>query len=118
MKNLDGYKQKLEEELKTLEAELKSVGRVNPSNPADWEPVPEKMDILASDQNEVADSMEAFEENAAILKQLEIRYNEVKSALKRIAEGAYGNCAVGGEAIEEDRLNANPAATTCKRHMG
>jgi RNA polymerase-binding transcription factor DksA len=51
---------------------------------------------------------------------LEVRYNEIKSALKKIEEsapGAYGLCEVGGEQIEEDRLEANPAARTCKAHM-
>ena len=72
----------IEEELKKVESELKTVGRKNPDNPADWEPVPEKMDISPADDNEVADSIESYEENAAILKQLEIRYNELKSAFE------------------------------------
>ncbi|MBI2096268.1 MAG: TraR/DksA C4-type zinc finger protein [Candidatus Taylorbacteria bacterium] len=112
------YKQKLFEEIKTLEDELKSVGRRNPANPADWEATPERgWDALPADENEVADSIEEFEENSAILKQLEIRYNEVKNALKRVEDGTYGICVVGGEEIEADRLEANPAATTCKKHM-
>lgn len=111
------FKKKLEDELKILETDLATIGRRNPRNPADWEPVPEKMDVLQSDQNEVADSIEAFEENSAVLKQLEIRYNEVKTALERIKDGAYGRCNVGGEEIEIERLHANPAATTCKKHM-
>ena len=100
-----------------LEAELKTVGRVNPDNPKDWEPIPEKMDILASDDNEVADSIEAFEENTAILKELEIRYNDVKRALGKITDGSYGICETGKEPIEKERLEANPAARTCKKHL-
>ena len=76
------YGSLIEEELKKVESELKTVGRKNPDNPADWEPVPEKMDISPADDNEVADSIESYEENAAILKQLEIRYNELKSAFE------------------------------------
>lgn len=111
------FKEKLVEELEKVETELKTVGRINPDNPADWEPTPEKGEVLASDRDEVADSIEAFEDNAAILKQLEIRYNEIKTALAKIEKGEYGVCEVCGAKIEETRLEANPAARTCKAHM-
>lgn len=110
-------KEKLEKELATLEGELKTIGRKNPDNKADWEPVPEKMDILPADSNEVADSLEAFEENTAIVKQLEIRYNEVRGALAKIKNGNYGICEKCGEPIEIARLEANPAAPTCIKHI-
>lgn len=116
-KHTDYYASLLTEELKKLEAELKSVGRKNPENPADWEPLPERLDILPADENEVADSIEGYEENTAILKQLEIRYNEVKRAIDRIKNGTYGHCTVCGSDIETDRLEANPAAETCKKHL-
>jgi len=108
---------KLEKELEKLDGELKTVSRRNPDNKEDWEPVPEKIDALPSDSTEVADSIELFEENTAIAKQLEIRYNEVKRALEKIKTGKYGVCEIGGEQIEADRLLANPAAKTCKKHM-
>ncbi len=111
------YKIKLEVELARLDAELKTVGRKNPTNPDDWEPVPSKMDTDPADENEVADSIEEFEDNAGILKQLEIQYNVVKDALKRISENKFGVCGVCKNEIEADRLNANPSATTCKKHM-
>ena len=110
-------KTKLETELRKLEAELKSIGRRNPSNKEDWEATGATMDILPSDPNEVADSIEEYETRSAELKELEIRYNEVKTALQRIERGTYGTCLIGGEPIEPERLEANPAATTCKKHM-
>lgn len=115
--NTEYFQKKLEKELGELEAELRSVGQINPDNPQDWEAKPADMDILKSDSNEVADNIEEFEENSAILKQLEIRLNEVKAALKKIKEGKFGKCEVGGEPIEADRLEANPAAATCKKHV-
>lgn len=114
---INKYRQQIEAELKQVETELKTVGRTNPDNPADWEAVPDKMDISPADNNEVADSIEDYEENTAILKQLEIRYNELKNALKQMDVGKYGVCEIGGEIIESERLDANPAATTCKLHM-
>lgn len=111
------FKEKLEKELQVLEGELKSVGRKNPSNPSDWEATPRKMDVLASDEGDVADNIEAYEDNAGILKQLEIRYNEVKSALERIESGKFGICKVDGGEIEAERLEANTAAEVCKQHI-
>jgi RNA polymerase-binding transcription factor DksA len=113
----DQLKEKLQSELEQLEKELESIGRRNPENPNDWQALPSKMDALPADENEVADTIEEFEGNTAILKQLEIRYNEVRQALARLESNTYGTCEVCGKAIEEDRLSANPAATTCKEHM-
>lgn len=106
----------LSEEKNTLEAELLSLGRRNPSNPADWEALPQGTGQEA-DPNDAADLIEGYEENTAILKDLEIRYNEVTSALARIEAGTYGVCEISGEAIEAERLAADPAARTCKEHM-
>lgn len=111
------YKTLLEAELKTVEGELKTVGRRNPANPNDWQATPNKGDIDEADENITADKIENFEGNSAILKQLETRYNEVRAALLRIAKGTYGVCDVCKKPIEEKRLEANPAATTCMAHM-
>jgi len=115
---LDGFKQKLETEKTLLEAELASVGRVNPEHPTDWEATASNTDTQRADENEVADNMEELENNTAILKQLEVRYNEVIRALDKIEAGTFGVCEVSGEQIELDRLEANPAARTSKAHMG
>lgn len=111
------YKKELETELKKLEGELQSVGRKNPNNPDDWEPVQGETNIDPADRNELADTIEQYEENSAILKELETRYNNVKRALTKIDEGVFGVCEISGEQIEVDRLDANPAARTCKAHM-
>ncbi|MDO8575494.1 MAG: TraR/DksA C4-type zinc finger protein [bacterium] len=113
---LELIKSKLEEEMKNLEEELKTVGRINPNNPNDWEPVPGNIDIDSADENELADKVGVFEENSAILKQLEIQYNDVKKALLKIEDGTFGKCEVCGEMIEKERLVANPSAKTCKTH--
>jgi RNA polymerase-binding transcription factor DksA len=111
------FKDKLEKEFKTLEAELRSVGHRNPDNPKDWEPSSGEVDINASDAADIADNIESYESNTAILKPLEIQYNDVKLALDKIKNGTYGTCEIGGESIEKSRLEANPAARTCVAHM-
>ncbi len=115
--NTDEFKQKLEEELAVVTKELESVGRRNPDNPADWEATAGNLDILESDRNEAADRIEEYETNTGILKELETRFNNIKDALKRIEDSTYGICEVGGEEIEIERLQANPAATTCLKHL-
>lgn len=111
-KDIEHFKGKLKEEMKNLVGELKTVGRINPDNPEDWEPTKADFNIPESDKNDVADEIEEYEERSAILKQLEIRYNEIKNALKKIEDGNYGICEISGEEIPRDRLEANPSART------
>lgn len=44
------------------------------------------------------------------------RLREVDAALARLAAGTYGTCAVGGEPVDDARLEARPTATTCVAH--
>ena len=116
------YKKKLEAELKLLESEMSKIARRNPSNPNDWEPIEVKMDSddfqEEADPTDVADNVENFEENRAVLMRLEPKYNDVKDALEKIKNGTYGICEIGGEddEIPEERLMANPAAKNCIWH--
>jgi len=110
------FKKVLEDELKLLENELNSVGRKNPDNPKDWEAEPDEEAQPSADSIDYADEIEEFEGNTAILKELEVRYNEVKKALEKMKDGTYGICDVCGKEIPEARLGANPAATTCLEH--
>lgn len=116
--NTQHFKDLLLKEAKLLETELASIGRKNPDQKGDWEAVATSLDEDNADEFDVADDLEQFENNKAELNQLEIQLNNVKSALKKIEDGTYGICNVGGEEIEEDRLEANPSAETCKAHMG
>lgn len=111
------YKEKLEQEKNKLEQELATVGQKNPSNASDWQGREPDLDTDPADEEELADAKEGFETNSAIVDQLEIRLLEVTTALGKIEVGTFGICTVCGEHIEEDRLNANPAAPTCKKHM-
>ena len=111
------FKDMLSKEAGLLETELATIGRKNPGQSSDWEAVEPEVDRDRADGTEVADNIEQYENNSAILDQLEIRLKEVRNALEKIEKGKYGICEVSGEQIELDRLEANPAATTCKLHM-
>lgn len=110
------FKSKLEEEQKRLEKEMGSVGRPNPEVPGDWEPIPAAVGS-EPDPIDQADITSSIEENSAILADLEARYAHVRDALERIEGGTYGICEVCGKPIEDARLAADPAATTCKAHL-
>ena len=109
---IDKFKKLLELELSELEESLSKIGRRNPKNPNDWEAIPEKWDTTGADSNESSDRIEEFEENSAKLKQLEIRYNNVKKALGKIENGTYGKDEIDGSDIPLERLEANPSART------
>ncbi len=113
---LKPFKEKLEAEKQKLESQMGIIGRKNPSVPGDWEPVPSETG-MESDLADQADVVMSRESNTAILADLEARYDTVLSALERIEKRKYGKCEVGGEEIEQARLEADPAATTCMKHL-
>jgi len=114
--NTEPYKVKLAGEKLKLETEMGSVGRRNPAVPDDWEAVPSEVGMEA-DLADQADVLMSGEGNAAILADLEARYDTVIEALRRIEKDTYGVCEVCGNAIEEKRLEADPAATTCIKDL-
>lgn len=116
MIDIKHFKDLLLDEKRELETELKSIGRRNPNNKGDWEAVEPEVGADSADVNEVADEIEAYEENSAVLKQEEIQYNNVVAALKKIEVGTYGKCEIGGEEIPVERLEAEPSAKTCMNH--
>ncbi len=113
---IEQFKIKLEEEKVKLETEMASVGRKNPSVPGDWEPVPSETGSEA-DLMDQADVVMSRESNTAILADLEARYDTVLAALTRIEKNTYGKCEVCGKDIEDARLEADHAATTCIDHL-
>lgn len=111
------YKTKLEEEKKLLEEELKTMGRVDKTG--DWQATPENETFIQEvpDEADMADRSEDFEERSSKLDLLEKRLNDINTALNKIIENNYGICEKCGGKIEEDRLDVNPAAKTCKECM-
>jgi len=111
------FKGKLEKEKKLVEKELEKIGKRNPDNLSDWEASPNIKDTSQADENTLADSMEDYGENLAIVNTLEGRYQDIKSGLDKIKHGNYGICQVCKKEISAERLEANPAARTCRTHM-
>jgi RNA polymerase-binding transcription factor DksA len=108
-------KQKLEAELVRVEGELKDLGWEDTQG--QWEADAGEIDTTATQQDEIADRIEAFEERGGEMDALEVQWKNIKRALEKIEAGEYGICEVSGEEIEADRLEANPSARTCVLHM-
>lgn len=109
-------KEKLEKERDLLMEELKDMGRLNPET-GEWEATPEEQDFPQSDLNEMADRFEDFEARSSMMKTLEPRLNNILKALKGLNKDSFGKCEVCKKDIEKARLDANPAARTCKEHL-
>lgn len=109
-------KVKLEEERDTLLEQMKDFGRLNPET-LEWEATPEEMDVPESDQNDMADRFEDFEARSSMIKALEPRLNDVLAALKGLNRVSFAKCIVCKKDIEVARMEANPAAQTCKKHL-
>lgn len=108
--NIEYFKEKLLEEKKILIEEIEGLGVVKVA--------PGNFDAKADDTTDIAENIELanmFEVEQtkdAVLDQLENRLMDIDLALNKIEKGVYGICEVSGELIEENRLEANPAART------
>lgn len=118
MINTEEIKEKLLLEKQELLDEISTLGVSDSSKPGGYtakETTSDPLDV--PDEVDLASEMENFSNNEAILKELEQRLESVDEALVRIETGVYGKCKVCGKDIEEDRIMANLAASTCKEHM-
>jgi RNA polymerase-binding transcription factor DksA len=109
-------KEKLEIERDVLLGQIRDIGKLNPET-NEWEAIPEERDSRESDQNDMADRFEDFEARSIMIKVLETRLNNILSALKGLNRESFGRCEVCKKDIEMDRMEVNPAAKTCKKHL-
>ncbi len=116
---LKHYNELLVKEMDQMKEELSRLGIKNPED-GDWGAVLGSMNSAdKADPNTQADRDEEFLERANVLGEIETRYRELADALTKINDEPekYGICEVSGQPIEDDRLEANPAARTCKANM-
>ena len=110
-------KEKLEKERDILFEQMKDMGKLN-TETGEWEAIPEELEFPTSDENDKADRFEDFEARRSMIRTLEPRLNNILKALKNLHKESFGKCEVCQKDIEMARLEANPAATTCKKHLG
>jgi DnaK suppressor protein len=98
---LDRMKEKLNEERERLSEELLSFN-------AHTE--------MGDDMDDNAQEVSVDEANQDIITQLKEDISKIDESLTKIDAGTYGVCAVGGEEINEERLEVLPWAETCVEH--
>jgi RNA polymerase-binding transcription factor DksA len=109
-------KEKLEKERNVLVEEMKDMGKLNPET-NEWEATPEETGYIETDQNDMADRFEDFESKSSMMEVLESKLKKVLHALKGIGRESFGKCEVCKKDIELARMEANPTARTCKKHI-
>ncbi len=114
--NTDRVKDILVSKKKEIEQEFASLGRMLDEKSGDWIVVPGVGDGEHADDLDNANLTEEYEEHVAIFSVLEERYVQINKALAAIEKGDYGVCEVAGCSISQERLRANPSATTCIEH--
>ncbi len=107
----DTYKQRLEEDLAQIKADLLGIASYNEAT-GDWE-AKAGSPAESADENLTADAAEDGIERQGEVAALETRFRNISRALKKIENGTYGVCEISGTPIEAERLDANPAARTC-----
>jgi len=109
-------KENLEKERDILLEQMKDMGTLN-SETGEWETRPQEQDFPESDENDKADRFEDFEARSSMMRTLEPRLQNILKALKNLNKESFGKCEVCKKEIETDRLEVNPAARTCKKHL-
>jgi len=106
----------LETERDLLVGQLGDMGKLN-TETGEWEAMPEALDYKVSDQNDMADRFEDYESKSSMIRSLEPRLQNILFALKAINKESFGKCEICKKDIEKARMDANPAARTCKKHL-
>ena len=109
-------KEKLEKERDNLLEQMKGMGKLD-TETGEWEATPEELDFPETDENDKADRFEDFEARSSVIKTLGPRLNTILKALKGLNRESFGKCVVCKKDIEMARLEVNPAAQTCKKHL-
>lgn len=98
------------DEKKKLEHELNEIANLDPNNPGSATP---KFPDMGSGEDENAAEVAAYGDNIAVTEELRSALKDVLSGLSNIEKGTYGICKYCHAPIDERRLLARPASTSC-----
>lgn len=112
---LEELKTALEGDRTAVEQELQKIATKNDKIPGDWK---SKFPFGNSDSGSAslerqADEVEEYTTRLPIEHNLEIKLQDVNSALDKIKKGKYGLCENCGHMIPIERLKIYPAAKLC-----
>lgn len=114
---LEKIREKLEENKKSLEQELKKFAKKDDNLKDDWDTKYPKFSAEPSSGSqqleESADEVEEYMNLLPVEHSLELRLQKVNAALEKIKKGDYGKCKNCGKEIEKERLEAAPESEFC-----
>jgi RNA polymerase-binding protein DksA len=109
-KTLKEIEAKLADEKSKLENELGQISTKNIKNPTDYQA---NFPDFGSSEDENAAEVTTFTDNLTLERTLESALRDVNKALANIKTGKYGICKYCGKEIDEKRLLARPASSSC-----
>lgn len=111
---------KLIEEKKRLESELKNFAVKDPKVKDDWTTkFPKYGEEINIDEAESQKEVEDYLNALPVEYRLELRLRDINEAIERMGKNMYGFCQtsdVGQHEIEIARLEVNPEAKLCLKH--
>lgn len=117
-KLLEELKEKLKNEKKALEKQLKTFAEKDPNLKDDWDtkfPNFGKDETGGSALEKAADEVEEYASLLPVEFSLETKLKDVNLALENIKKGEFGKCENCKKDIEEKRLKVLPSARLCMK---
>lgn len=105
------FKQKLLDERERLVQELQDFGKKDPKRAGHYETTYPESGGNSDDDN--AMEIAEYTDDMSIEARLESELKDVESSLRAIEKGVYGTCKYCGKPIDEKRLEARPASSSC-----
>lgn len=93
-----------------LKDELAEFAKQNPKNNEDYNA---QFPNMGDKEDENAEEVNMFATNLTLERTLESTLRDVEKALERIKKGTYGVCKYCNKEIDEKRLRARPASSSC-----
>lgn len=108
---LEHFTERLVEEQERLRQELADFGQEDPRTPGHFEVNYPESGSNSDDDN--AAEISEFVDDATMEARIEAELKDVEQALKAVEQGTYGTCKYCGKEIDEKRLEARPASSSC-----
>jgi DnaK suppressor protein len=108
---LDKMKKRLEDEQARLERDLADIGTKDAELRDRYDVTYPETGGNSDDDNAV--EVSEYSDELSLKTRLENELRDTKSALRQMAKGKYGICKYCGKEIDEKRLEARPASSSC-----
>jgi DnaK suppressor protein len=114
-KTLKELEEKLEKQKHDIKSQLQKFAEEDKKLKGDWDTRYPRTDNGTGGQQleDAADEVEQYSTLLPIEHNLELRLQDIESALEKIKEDKYGKCEKCGREIDEERLKVYPEAKIC-----